>query len=205
MQIKTEDGYRSVSSAGVGGAGLGLGIAGTALGLMNGGFNWLNGGNNKCNSNCNETDEVQSTRLIGALRAELGQEKAERYADNVGYGVYKAGVDRAKELVADANANYKALAGEISDLKIKTAVEAQKTNDNFNFMNYKVDTVHKELHNEINCKNDELRAYVDATFVPGELKMPLDKICPEAMRRYNSWTAPTNQAPDTQPVDVNKQ
>ena len=119
--------------------------------------------------------------------------------------MYKAGVDRAKELVADANANYKALASEISDLKIKTAVEAQKTNDNFNFMNYKVDTVHKELHNEINCKNDELRAYVDATFVPGELKMPLDKICPEAMRRYNSWTAPTNQAPDTQPVDVNKQ
>ena len=37
MQIKTQDGEKSVASAGVGGAGLGLGIAGTVLGLLNGG------------------------------------------------------------------------------------------------------------------------------------------------------------------------
>ena len=38
--------------------------------------------------------------------------------------------------------------------------------------------------------------YVNATFVPGKLVMPLDNICPDAMRRYNTWTAPTTPAPD---------
>lgn len=44
--------------------------------------------------------------------------------------------------------------------------------------------------------------YVNATFVPGVLKMPLQSICPEAMRRYNTWVAPTAQAPDTQTNNV---
>ena len=32
--------------------------------------------------------------------------------------------------------------------------------------------------------------------------IPLNVICPQAMARWNSWTAPTNTAPDTQPVTV---
>lgn len=28
--------------------------------------------------------------------------------------------------------------------------------------------------------------------------IPIDNICPEAMRRYNTWAAPTAQAPDTE-------
>lgn len=186
MQIKTEDGTRSVSSAGVGGAGLGLGIAGTALGLLNGGLGVFGNGRQ-----INGSSECQDTRQISALQAELGKEKAERYADSIGIETYKASVERAKEITAEVNDNYKTLAGQISDLEKKAAVNEQKTSDNFNFMNYKVDTVKKELEQDIDCKTNNLRAYVDATFVPGKLVMPLDNICPEAMQRYNSWTAPT--------------
>ena len=32
--------------------------------------------------------------------------------------------------------------------------------------------------------------------------IPINAICPEVMRRYNSWTAPTNTAPENQPVTV---
>lgn len=186
MQIKTDEGTRNVASAGVGGTGLGLGIAGTALGLLNGGLGMLNNGRQSNGSN-----ECQDTRQISALQAELSKEKAERYADNIGIETYKASVERAKEIVEEVNNNYKDLVGKISDLDKKAAVNEQRTGDNFNFMNYKVDTVKKELEQDINCKTNNLKAYVDATFVPGKLVMPLDNICPEAMQRYNSWTAPT--------------
>ena len=39
--------------------------------------------------------------------------------------------------------------------------------------------------------DNSLMCYVKATYVPGKLVMPLDALCPEAMQRYNSWTAPT--------------
>ena len=39
--------------------------------------------------------------------------------------------------------------------------------------------------------DNNLMCYVKATYVPGKLVMPLDALCPEAMQRYNSWTAPT--------------
>lgn len=32
--------------------------------------------------------------------------------------------------------------------------------------------------------------------------IPISAICPEAMPRYNTWTAPTAEAPNTQPVTV---
>lgn len=40
-----------------------------------------------------------------------------------------------------------------------------------------------------------LECWVRATYVPGQLKMPISSICPQPMRRYNSWEAPTENAP----------
>lgn len=194
MQIKTADGGTSnVASQGLGVWGAVGGGLGT-LALLNQGFLGGNGilGNRHNGCGCNQDND---TRQISALQAELGKEKAERYADNIGIETYKASVDRAKEITSEVNNNYKIFASQISDLEKKVAVGEQRTSDNFNFMNYKVDTVKKELEQDINCKTNNLRAYVDATFVPGKLVMPLDNICPEAMQRYNSWTAPTTPAP----------
>lgn len=192
MQIKTDDGTRNVASAGVGGTGLGLGIAGTALGLLNGGANWLIG-NNK-NSNCHNGhygDYEHDTRIIGALEAENGKLKGMRYTDSVGVELYREIVALSNKNDDKINANYKELAQFITALDKQVAVDKKEIECNFAFLNNKIDE-----------KARELRCYVDATFVPGELKMPLQKICPEAMRRFNSWVAPTNPAPDTQPVNV---
>lgn len=48
--------------------------------------------------------------------------------------------------------------------------------------------------------DQNLYCYVNATFVPGKLVMPLDSLCPSAMPRYNAWEAPkaeTTPAPAT--------
>ena len=191
MHIKTDDGTKNVASQAVGGTALGLAIPGTLafLGQLSNGM--LGGRTVAQGSECHDT------RAIGTLQAELAKEKAERYADNVGIEVYKAGVERAKDLTSEANENYKVLSAQISDLDKKVAVGEQRTTDNFAFMNYKVDNVKRELEQDINCKTNALRCYVDGTFVPGKLVMPLDSICPEAMQRYNSWTAPTTTTPAT--------
>lgn len=162
MQIKTADGDRSVASQAVGGTALGLAIPGT-LALLNQLGGGLLGGRATGISECSDT------RAISMLQSELAKEKAERYSDKVGLEVYQA-----------SNNNYKELAGFIADLDKKIAVDKQATVDNFAFLNNKIDTT----KNEVMC-------YVNSTFVPGKIVMPLDSICPEAMQRYNSWTAPT--------------
>lgn len=117
MIIKTSDGERSVASAGVGGAGLGLGIAGTALALLNGNGNGVLGG--LFGGNCNQQ--------ISTLQAELAKEKAERYADNIGIGVYKEAVSLSNREDDKINANYKELAGFIAALDKQSAVDNATT------------------------------------------------------------------------------
>lgn len=191
MQIKTTDGEKNVASQGVGVSGLTLGIIGTSLALLNGGNNGCgcNGGSLLSNlfgrgGNCGCASTSHDTRIIGALEAELAKEKAERYADSIGIATFKEAKAMSDKNDAQIQANYKELAQFVAQLDKQIAVDKQATQDNFAFLNNRIDE-----------KARELRCYVDATFVPGVLKMPLDSICPEAMRRYNSWTAPTTTAP----------
>jgi hypothetical protein len=173
MQIKTADGMESVASAGVGGAGLGLGIAGTALGLLNGGGRGLFGGlfGGGC---CDQ---------VSALQSELAKVTAERYADQVGIATFKEAKVMSDKNDEKIQANYIELAKAVAAIDKQVAVDKQATVDNFAFLNHKID----EKYREIKC-------YVDGTFVPGKLVMPLSSICPEAMQRYNSWVAPTTEA-----------
>lgn len=183
MQIKTNDGEKSVASAGVGGTALGLGIAGT-VGLLNqlgnGGFlGGLFGGN--CGCGCGNV--TQDTRVISALESELAKEKAERYADSIGIATFKEAKAMSDKNDDKIQANYIELAKALAALDKQVAVDKQATQDNFAFLNHRID----EKYREIKC-------YVDGTFVPGKLVMPLSSICPEAMQRYNSWVAPTTEA-----------
>lgn len=210
MHIKTAEGDRNVASQGLAGTALGLGIAGT-VGLLNqfagGGFGYGGFGFNR--GNCGfgpgfgaglgtaaaigamDSMNCQDTRIIGALESEIGKLKSERYTDWVGTSLYREIVGLSNRNDDKINANYKELAQFLAALDKQIAVDKKETECNFAFLN-----------NRINESAKELRCYVDAHFVPGELKMPLASICPEAMRRYNSWVAPTNPAPDTQPVNV---
>lgn len=204
MQIKTVDGDREVASKGVAGAALGLGIAGT-VGLLNqfaNGCGWgggFLGGRGFCNgvgaaTAVGLTDGIANhdTRVIGALESKIAKLESERYTDGVGIELYKEIIATSNKNDEKIQANYTALAAAVAELDKKNAVDKKEIECNFAFLN-----------NRINESARELRCYVDATFVPGVLKMPLQSICPEAMRRYNSWTAPTTQAPDTVSANVN--
>lgn len=173
MQIKTSDGEKSVASAGVGGTGLGLGIAGTALGLLNNSNNGggILGGLFGCGSNQN---------VVSSLQANIARLESEKYTDKVGIDLYREIVATSNKNDEKINANYKELAQFVAALDKQIAVDKQATLDNFAFLNNRIDTT----KNEVLC-------YCNSTFVPGKLVMPLSSLCPEAMARYNTWTAPT--------------
>ena len=198
MQIKTTEGDREVASKGVAGAALGLGIAGT-VGLLNqlsGNCGWGGGFLGGFNRNCGCSNDMvtmgagvvagHDTRVIGALESKIAKLESERYTDGVGIELYKEIVAKSNANDEKIQANYVGLAKAVADLDKQIAVDKKEVECNFAFLN-----------NKIHDTARELRCYVDATFVPGVLKMPLQSICPEAMRRYNTWTAPTEPASDT--------
>jgi hypothetical protein len=159
MLIKTADGEKNVSSKGLGGAALGLAIPGTVAlvnqltggnGLFGG---LLNGGNNNCQN------------IISALESELAREKAERYADSIGIATFK----ETQSMVEKVQNSVTQLAQFVALLDKNQAVENQRITDNFAFLNNKIDAT-----------DSATRCYVNATFVPGKLVMPLDSICPAA-------------------------
>lgn len=194
MQIKTADGEKNVASKALGGTALGLAIPGTLaflnqMGGLGNIFNGFGGGYNAVNA---VTDA--DTRYISRLESHISKLEGERYTDSVGIDLYKEIIATSKADDAKINANYIELSKYIAALDKQIAVDKQATIDNFAFLNNRIDNVHDELNHKIDCKAQELYCYVNATFVPGQLKMPLTSVCPEPMQRYNSWTAPTTPA-----------
>ena len=106
MQIKTDDGHKSVASQAVGGTALGLAIPGT-LAFLNqvGGIGGFFGNNQAAATQCNDT------RMISALESEIAKLKSERYTDQVGTEVY-----------AEINKKYVELAQFIAALDKQNAV-----------------------------------------------------------------------------------
>lgn len=156
------------ASKGVAGAGLGTGIAGLALGVLNG----ANNGNGLLGGlfggNCNGAGiaGMGAMAAISAKDAEIGQLKAEKYADAVGINTFKEVMsafdkrdDRYAVLFKDLNTEAVNNRLELCELKgaIKLEAERREAGD-------------RNLYN-----------YVNATFVPGKLVMPLDALCPAAM------------------------
>lgn len=194
MQIKTTEGDREVASKGVAGAALGLGIAGTVgllnqwagNGLFGGGFFGNNGRAAAAAVGITDGIANHDTRLIGALESKIAKLESERYTDGVGIDLYKEIIATSNANDAKIQANYVELSKAVAALDKQVAVDKQATVDNFAFLN-----------NEICNTKKEILCYCNATFVPGKLVMPLSSICPEAMQRYNSWTAPTTPATST--------
>lgn len=178
MQIKTVDGDKDVASKGLAGAALGLGIAGT-VGLLN---QWAGGGSILGGGFGNRTAAVADadTRELSRLETKISKLEAERYTDSIGIDLYKEIIKESNAADAKIQANYVELAKAFAALDKQIAVDKQQTIDNFAFLN-----------NEIHNTKKEIMCYVNSTFVPGKLVMPLSNVCPEPMQRYNSWTAPT--------------
>lgn len=167
------------ASKGVAGTGLGLGIAGTALALLN---------NNNCGNgvlgglfgnNCHNGLNVAEVQYVSSLQSENAMLKAENYSDRVAKEVYQQTLTDNKQLRQDIRDEL-ALREQIMAGKIESLANA--TTCNFNAVNTAIATL--------------------ANTVSGITKVviPTTAICPEVMLRYNSWTAPTSDAPATQPV-----
>lgn len=102
---------------GVAGAGLGLGTAGTALGIFNAMANacngnglfggWFGGGCNRGWNNCgngygynNQNFDMAVSEALAQKDSRIAQLEAEKYADNVGLGIYKYFDGELKEIRA---------------------------------------------------------------------------------------------------------
>lgn len=153
------------ASKGVAGSGLGLGIAGTALGLLNGGF--FNGFGGCLGGNGAAAMAVQGTYqvAISAKDAEIGQLKAERYADGVGVNTFKEALTAMDKRFDENRARIAALERLVAEGAVRE----------------------EAMRGEIRL----LRCQMQGAYVPGKLVMPADAICPEQMPRYNSWAVPT--------------
>ena len=154
-------------------------IAGTALALLN---------NNNCGNgvlgglfgnNCHNGFNVAEVQYVSSLQSENAMLKSENYSDRVAKEVYQQTLTDNKQLRQDIRDEL-ALREQIMAGKIESLANA--TTCNFNAVNTAIANL--------------------ANTVSGITKtvIPTTAICPEVMPRYNSWTAPTADAPATQPV-----
>ena len=170
------------ASKGVAGAGLGTGIAGLSLGVLNamGGCNGglLGGlfGGNRCGYGALGLGESQ---YVASILAENGMLKAENYSDRVSKEVYQQTLADNEKLRAQIEETAK-----LREQLVLAKVENLATTATCNF-----NAVNTAIANLANTVNGVTKTVI-----------PTTAICPEVMPRYNSWTAPTADAPAQQAV-----
>lgn len=200
------------ASKGVAGSGLGLGIAGTALGLLNanngGGLlgGLLGGGWN------NQAAQMAGAAGLGVLAekdAEIAKLRAEKYSDKNDVEVYAQTRMENQDLSDRLLGNWiKPLAQEAADNKVTIArIEErmacmQKTSElREQNMCQKIDTVAREAAHGISEVGMGLAALRNTVNGITRTIIPQTAICPPVMPRYNTWEAPTDTAPATQPIN----
>jgi hypothetical protein len=191
MSLELHDG-RITGSSGVAKAGLTLGIIGTGLAALgnNGGFGLggIFGGKNVA--------EAEQSK-IAKLQADIAKLESERYTDYVGIDLYKnliAEVRGEDKKISDLQGTMFAY---LFDLDKKTALNAQAQELNRAYDTAARDYMFTILNNKIDCCCEKAAmqagfdrqiaennvasviAYVNSTFIPGTLKLPITSICPE--------------------------
>jgi hypothetical protein len=199
MAIEMHDG-RITGSSGVAKAGLTLGIIGTGLaalggcmgnGCNNGGvLGNLFGGNNNCRAEAQQTE-------IAALESQVAELKAMRYTDYVGIDLYKNIVATQKEEDEKISNLQGTLFAYIIDIDKRTALNDQAAKLNREYDTAARDYMFTILNNKIDCccekaamqaafdkqlaelSDASIVSYVNSTFIPGTLKLPITSICPQ--------------------------
>lgn len=210
-------------------------IAGTALGLLNGNNNGNGGGilGGILGGNNNGLIATQGAyqAVLSCKDAEIGQLKAEKYADGVGTGVYAALNAQMKEALqelvvtrerlARSETEFKCLTASFNDLRSNVGdinreisdmrVREQRTADAIDCLAKTTADRFESVYGTINSKvaleaerresgDQRLFEFVNCNYVKAQKKISKDDICPEVMPRWNSWTAPTGEAPAVQPI-----
>lgn len=167
------------ASKGVANAGLATGIIGTALGVLNNGFGNIFGVGNNCNGgayNAYNNGCCSENTVVNRYDLNLAQEMASLKSENALLRADKYTDQKLTEVYKDLAGQINALKDTVSVNTCNQAVTNQKLADNISFVDSKFVGVEKDI---IQAKNDVL-CYVNGTFVPGKLVMPLDSICPPA-------------------------
>jgi hypothetical protein len=186
------------ASKGVAGTGLGLGIAGLSVGLLNNGGNGLLGGlfgNNNGGQ-------------VSALQSEVAMLKAEKYSDKNTADVYGAIRGEYKDLLEkwitplsdEACRNRERIA--VLETQVKCENEKALLREQLvrEQLNRRIDNCCCETNGRINQLNQSVAGLSQTLNSITSTVIPRTAICPEVMPRYNSWVAPTEAAPATQPV-----
>lgn len=188
------------ASKGVAGSGLGLGIAGTALGVLNasnGGGGLLGG---LFGGGCNSQ--------VSALQSEIGMLKAEKYSDRNTADVYSAVRGEYKDLLEkwitplsdEACRNRERIAVLETQVKCdgeKALLREQLVREQ---LGRRIDQCCCETNGRINDLASRVHGLGRTLDSITSTIIPQTAICPPVMPRYNSWVAPTDTAPATQPV-----
>lgn len=211
----------TVESSGVAKAGLTTGIIGTSLaGLMALGNNNGWGGNGLLGGilGGNNNAGLASVAVLAEKDAEIAKLKAENYSDHVATSVYKQALADNKVLRDEMYAYITPIANEAASNRERVAVletqvkcETEKALLREQLIEAKIDNCCCKTNAKIEavaassaCGIAQLNNAVmglQTSFANiTKVVIPTTAICPEVMPRYNSYTAPTDTAPATQPV-----
>jgi hypothetical protein len=203
------------ASKGVAGTALGLGIAGT-VGLVNQ-LSGCNGGvlggilgGNCCNRGVGGLAEAQ---YISDLQAKVQGLEAERLANANMVAAFNQSVANDKELRTEMYAFIKPLSEESANNRVTIARLEEQIKCAGEKAELREQVIQGQLREQglaLNGKIDQVAsaakccceansaAIASLQALVGKItqtNVPLSAICPEAMPRYNSWTAPTTTTP----------
>lgn len=169
------------ASNGKANAGLATGIVGTSLaGLLAAGA--LTGGNGTgllggLFGNRNGYSQTYEGK-ISQLESEIAYLQAENYADKVANEVYKSLDERIRT-------NMEKVYGFVIDLDKRTALNAQGLAYENQITNNKIDCCCDKMNIKFDYENRirdladaSIISYVNSTFIPGTLKLPITSVCP---------------------------
>ena len=175
---------KEYASKGVAGTALGIGIGALGLTALNGGLGNVLGGwgwNNGVRTTCTGAGVYSQSceGKIGQLESEIAYLQAENYADKVANEVYRS-------LDGKINENLEKLYGFVIDLDKRTALNAQGLHYENIITNNKIDCCCDKMNIQFMYENRlrdladaSIISYVNATFIPGTLKLPITSICPQ--------------------------
>lgn len=156
----------------------GVGIPALVLGslgfLQSGGLGGILGGNQSAIASAMSNSAVA---VLAEKDAEIGQLKAEKYTN-----------DHVAQTYIALHSEIGKVNERVSDLALSNEKRFGAIDTNFGVMTTATNSALTTLQNTVN--------HITNTVVP------ITAVCPEPMRRYNSWTAPTAEAPNVQPVTV---
>jgi hypothetical protein len=172
-------------------AGLTLGIIGTSLaGIL--AANGMNGGGilpALGGGNCNEK--------ISSLQSRIAELESQRYTDSVGMALYREVVGVAKAEDEKLRTVQADLLAAIANISKDTALNKQASDYQFALTNQKIDYEFalsnqraecccEKLNSKIDYSNQinelsqaALLSYIQSTYIPGTLKLPVTSICPQ--------------------------